>query len=541
MNQSGTGGSAVRGGGSLDLIVHSGTVVDGTGSAPAQVDIGISDGVITVIGDLSGAVAADEIDARGLVVTPGLVDVHSHSDLTLVVDGRAQSALSQGVTTELVGNCGHGCTPLRDRPEFAAAIFGYDRSIPLDWQSTAGYLDKLRAARPAVNVGTLIPLGNLRLAAMEDPEQVASDDQLQRMRALLEEGLEQGALGMSCGLQYPDSVATQPEELNALAKLVAERDGLYAVCMRYTDERAVEGVEEPINTARATGVRTQISHAMPMPGSPAGMTAKTFELVDEGRSSGLDVAFDMHTRSWGEVNLSAMLPLWMLAGSWDEIDARLASKQDREKVKQYPSYIRRFVDNPGPDEMMVVLTQDKSLIGRTLTELTPPGGDPLDTIMDILRHEKENIHRPLVLIRMYPEDDLADFYRHPECSVASDATTLSLDGPLQDAVFYGAFTWASWYLKTIVGERKTLELPEAIRKVTSLSASRAGLTNRGVLRKGAAADIAMFNLPAVGDTGTLQSPNQLARGTVNVIVNGVVAWRDGRLTDARGGAVLTSS
>lgn len=541
MNQSGTGGSAVRGGGSLDLIVRSGTVVDGTGSAPVQVDIGISDGVITVIGDLSGAVAADEIDARGLVVTPGLVDVHSHSDLTLVVDGRAQSALSQGVTTELVGNCGHGCTPLRDRPEFAAAIFGYDRSIPLDWQSTAGYLDKLRAARPAVNVGTLIPLGNLRLAAMEDPEQVASDDQRQRMRALLEEGLEQGALGMSCGLQYPDSVAAQPEELNALAKLVAERDGLYAVCMRYTDERAVEGVEEPINTARATGVRTQISHAMPMPGSPAGMTAKTFELVDKGRSSGLDVAFDMHTRSWGEVNLSAMLPLWMLAGSWDEIDARLASKQDREKVKQYPSYIRRFVDNPGPDEMMVVLTQDKSLIGRTLTELTPPDGDPLDTIMDILRHEKENIHRPLVLIRMYPEDDLADFYRHPECSVASDATTLSLDGPLQDAVFYGAFTWASWYLKTIVGERKTLELPEAIRKVTSLSASRAGLTNRGVLRKGAAADIAMFNLQAVSDTGTLQSPNQLARGTVNVIVNGVVAWRDGRLTDARGGAVLTSS
>jgi N-acyl-D-amino-acid deacylase len=541
MNQSGTGGSAVRGGGSLDLIVRSGTVVDGTGSAPVQVDIGISDGVITVIGDLSGAVAADEIDARDLVVTPGLVDVHSHSDLTLVVDGRAQSALSQGVTTELVGNCGHGCTPLRDRPEFAAAIFGYDRSIPLDWQSTAGYLDKLRAARPAVNVGTLIPLGNLRLAAMEDPEQVASDDQRQRMRALLEEGLEQGALGMSCGLQYPDSVAAQPEELNALAKLVAERDGLYAVCMRYTDERAVEGVEEPINTARATGVRTQISHAMPMPGSPAGMTAKTFELVDKGRSSGLDVAFDMHTRSWGEVNLSAMLPLWMLAGSWDEIDARLASKQDREKVKQYPSYIRRFVDNPGPDEMMVVLTQDKSLIGRTLTELTPPDGDPLDTIMDILRHEKENIHRPLVLIRMYPEDDLADFYRHPECSVASDATTLSLDGPLQDAVFYGAFTWASWYLKTIVGERKTLELPEAIRKVTSLSASRAGLTNRGVLRKGAAADIAMFNLQAVSDTGTLQSPNQLARGTVNVIVNGVVAWRDGRLTDARGGAVLTSS
>jgi N-acyl-D-aspartate/D-glutamate deacylase len=315
---------------------------------------------------------------------------------------------------------------------------------------------------------------------------------------------------------------------------------LYAACVRYTDERAVEGIEEPIGTAAKTGVRTQISHAMPMPGSPPGMTAKTFELVDNGRSSGLDVAFDMHTRSWGEVNLSAMLPLWVLVGSRDEIDARLASKAEREKIKQYPSYIRRFVDNPGPDEMMVVLTQDTSLTGRTLSELTPAGADPLDTIMDILRSEQENMHRPLVLIRMYPEDDLASFYQHPECSVASDATTLSVDGPLRDAVFYGAFTWASWFLKTIVRERKALDLPEAIRKVTSLPASRIGLKDRGVLRKGACADVAMFNLSEVTDTGTLLSPNELARGTVNVIVNGVVSWRDGHPRDVRGGTVLTS-
>ncbi|MGA3354550.1 MAG: amidohydrolase family protein [Acidimicrobiales bacterium] len=532
--------TAASAGRTLELIVRGGTVIDGTGRPAMRADIGISAGVIAEIGDLSSVSAVDEIDAAGLVVTPGLVDVHSHSDLTLLVDGRAQSALSQGVTTELVGNCGHGCTPLRDRPEFAAAIFGYNRSIPLDWRTTAEYLDKLRSARPAVNVGTLVPLGNLRLSTMDDPEIVASSDQVQHMRALLEEALEQGALGMSCGLQYPDSVATRPEELDELAKSVAERDGLYAACVRYTDERAVEGIEEPIGTAAKTGVRTQISHAMPMPGSPPGMTAKTFELVDNGRSSGLDVAFDMHTRSWGEVNLSAMLPLWVLVGSRDEIDARLASKAEREKIKQYPSYIRRFVDNPGPDEMMVVLTQDTSLTGRTLSELTPAGADPLDTIMDILRSEQENMHRPLVLIRMYPEDDLASFYQHPECSVASDATTLSVDGPLRDAVFYGAFTWASWFLKTIVRERKALDLPEAIRKVTSLPASRIGLKDRGVLRKGACADVAMFNLSEVTDTGTLLSPNELARGTVNVIVNGVVSWRDGHPRDVRGGTVLTS-
>jgi N-acyl-D-amino-acid deacylase len=524
----------------LDLIVRWGTVVDGTGAAPIQADIGISQGVIREIGDLSSVTAADEIDAHGLVVTPGFIDVHSHSDLTLVVDGRAQSALTQGVTTELVGNCGHGCTPLRDRPEFAAAIFGYDSSIPLDWQSTAEYLDKLRAAQPAINVGTLVPLGNLRLTAMEDPEAVATPDELQHMRLLLEEALEEGALGMSCGLQYPDSVATLPGELTELARLVAKRNGLYAACVRHTDELAVEGIQEPIETAAATGVRTQISHAMPMPGSPPEMTAKTYELVDSGRSSGSDVSFDMHTRSWGEVNLSAMLPLWVLRGTRRDIVDRLSRKSDRETIKEYPSYIRRFLATPGPEQMMVVLTQDESLIGRTLSELTPAGGDPLDTIMDILQSESDNIHRPLVLIKMYPEEDLASFYRHPQCAVASDATTLSLDGPLADAVFYGAFTWASWFLKHIVNERQALTLPEAIRKVTSLPAGRIGLTDRGLVGTGARADLSMFNLAEVSESGTLQSPNQLAHGTVNVLVNGVPALRDGVLTGARSGTVLTS-
>jgi N-acyl-D-amino-acid deacylase len=532
------GGAAGR---ALELIVRSGTLVDGTGSPPVKADIGISGGAIREIGDLSGVTAADEIDAQGLTVTPGLIDVHSHSDLTLVIDGRAHSALAQGVTTELVGNCGHGCAPLRDRPEFAAAIFGYNRSIQLDWQSTAEYLDKLRAARPAINVGTLIALGNLRLATMDDPETVASPDQLGHMRSLLEQSLEEGALGLSSGLQYPDSVATRTEELSELAKAVAARDGLYAACVRYTDKRAVEGIAEPIGTAQTSGARTQISHAMPMPGSPAGMTERTFELVDSGRAKGCDVAFDMHTRAWGEVNLSAMLPLWALAGDQDDIDRRLASTSEREKIKQYPSYIRRFVDNPGPGEMMVMLTRDHTVAGRTLSELTAKGRDPLDTIMDILKGEGDDIHRPLVLIKMYPEDDLARFYQHPQCAVASDATTLSIDGPLQDAVFYGAFTWASWFLRRIVRERQALSLPEAVRRVTSLPAQRIGLSDRGVLRVGARADVAMFNLAEVLDKGTLESPNQIAVGTAHVLVNGEPALRDGAITDARAGAVLTSA
>jgi N-acyl-D-aspartate/D-glutamate deacylase len=527
--------------GGFDLIVRQGTVVDGTGEPPVTTDLGISEGKIKEIGDLSSVAAVDEIDAAGLVVTPGFIDVHSHADLTLAIDGRAESALTQGVTTVLVGNCGHGCTPLGDRPEYAAAIFGYNSSIPLDWRSTAEYLEKLRQARPGINVGTLVPLGNLRLTAMDDPEQPASDEQMKHMSALLEQALDEGALGFSCGLQYPDSVHTRTEELDEFNKIVAAHDGLFAACVRHTDERAIEGIEEPIHSAAVTGVRTQISHAMPQPGSPRGMTERTYEMVDRARESGLDVAFDMHTRVWGELNISAMLPVWALAGSREDIDARLGDKAEREKIKQYPGYVRRFIRIPGPEEMIVVLTRDASLVGKTVAELTPQGEDPLDTLLDILRSEGEDIHRPQILIRMYPEDELASFYGHPLCAVGSDATALSLDGPLGDEVFYGAFTWASWFMRRVVRERQALTLPEAIRRVTSLPAERIGLDDRGLLKPGARADVAMFNFNRVSESGTLEAPNQLATGTEHVIVNGVVALRGGSLTDNRGGAVLTAA
>jgi N-acyl-D-amino-acid deacylase len=525
--------------GGFDLIVRSGTVVDGTGAPPVTADVGISAGTIKEIGDLSSVRAADEIDAAGLVVTPGFIDVHSHADLTLAIDGRAESALTQGVTTVLVGNCGHGCTPLRDRPEYAAAIFGYNRSIPLDWRSTAEYLEKLREARPGINIGTLVPLGNLRLTAMDDPERPASDDQMKHMRALLEEALDEGALGFSCGLQYPDSVHTRSEELDEFNQIVSAHGGLFAACVRHTDERAVEGIEEPIHSAAVTGVRTQVSHAMPQPGSPEGMTEKTYEMVDRARESGLDVAFDMHTRVWGELNISTMLPVWALAGSREEIDARLGDKAQREKIKQYPGYVRRFIRVPGPEEMIVVLTRDPSLVGKTVAELTPPGEDPLDTLLDILRSEGDDIHRPQILIRMYPEDELASFYEHPLCAVGSDATALSLKGPLGDEVFYGAFTWASWFMRRVVRERQALSLPEAIRRVTSLPAERIGLGDRGLLKPGARADLAVFDFERVSESGTLEAPNQLAKGTAHVVVNGAVALRDGAVTETRAGSVLT--
>ncbi len=522
----------------FDLVIRGGSIVDGTGSARAAADVAIAGGRIRAIGDLSVASAADEVDATGLVVCPGLIDVHSHSDFTLLVDGRAQSALAQGVTTELVGNCGHGCSPMRDTPAFAANIFGYDARTPLDWRSTAEYLGRLEREAPSINVATLVPLGNLRIAVMDDPERSASRDDLDAMARLLEEGLAAGAFGLSAGLSYPDSINADPAELERLNELVAGQNGLYAICMRDTGDGAVGSLDEGLETARATGVRLQLSHAMPEAGSPPDMMDLTFERVAACRDDGFDVGFDMHTRPFGEVNLSIALPVWALEGGPRALEIRLRDRATRDRIKAYPSTLNHYLADPGPERLTMAFVHDPAVRGRSLAELTPDGGDALDTVLDILVDEVDEVHRPLVLIWMYPEDEVARFYRHPLCAIASDATTLSPVGPLEDAMFHGAYTWAAWFLRRMVNERTELPLEEAIRRVTSLPASRIGLRDRGVIRAGAWADLAVLDLGRVAERGTVEAPNRLAEGARHVVVNGRFAVRDGSFTDERSGSVL---
>lgn len=522
----------------FEVILRGGTVIDGTGRPRMRADAAIHHGRIARIGDLSGATARDDIDASGLVVCPGLIDIHSHSDFTLLIDGRAQSALAQGVTTELVGNCGHGCSPMGDAPQFAANIFGYDGNTPLDWRSTADYLGRVEAARPALNVATLVPLGNLRLATMADPARTATAAELRQMARLVEAGLSEGAFGLSSGTSYPDSVSATPDELVVLSRLVAARSGLYAVCMRETGALAVESLQEAVDTGRAAAVRLQLSHAMPEAGSPADMTEQTFERVEQARQAGLDVAFDMHTRPFGEVNLSVALPVWATADGPAALEARLRDRRERARIKAAGSSLDHYLADPGAGALTLERVTNPALRGRNLQELTPLGGDPLDTVLDVLLAEVDEVHRPLVLIWMYPEDEVARFLHHPLCAVASDATTLSLDGPLGSAVFHGAFTWAAWFLRRIVGERGELSWEEGIRRMTSLPAERIGLRDRGVIRPGAWADIAVFDPGQTRERGTVEAPNQLAEGTRYVLVNGRFAVREGRFEDARPGMVL---
>ena len=519
----------------LDVLITGGTVIDGSGSPGRAMDVGIVEDRIAAVEPLAGAEAARVIAATGLVVTPGFIDIHSHSDFTLLVDPRAVSSITQGVTLEVVGNCGYGCSVIGNPLLAREAIYGFRSVPPITWRDAGGYLEAIRRARPAINVLTLVPNGQLRLATVGLEQRPATADERARMKWLLEEALDQGAWGYSTGLEYATEVGASEDEVGDLCRVVAAQDGLYSTHTRNRDEGAVAAVEEAIRTAEQSGVRLQISHLTPRSG--AAPTERAIDLVDAARSRSVDVAFDMHTRLFGTTHLKALLPPWALDGGVAAVRRRLEDSAARDRMKSFRSVITAL----GDWGRVVLLDHPvfPRLSRRSFADIALElGQDPFDCAYNILLADVEQLQRPMVIIHSYTEELLALTYRHPWCAIGSDATALAPDGPLADAIFHGAYTWASWFYRRMVRETGLLRPEEAIRRMTGLPASRLGLSDRGVLRPGAHADVSMFDPDAFGETGTTFEPNQFARGMAHVLVNGVAALTDGRLTDARGGAVL---
>ncbi len=522
----------------FDLIVRGGTVVDGSGAPRVRADVGVRDGRVVVLGNLPHAEAQSVLDATGLIVAPGFVDIHSHSDFTLLVDPRAQSAIAQGVTTELVGNCGHGCAPVADAAQVAFNIYGYTPTVEIDWTTMAGYLARLDLSEPAVNVASLLPNGNLRLAVLGRADRPATPEELREMELLLEAGLEQGAFGFSTGLESPGERAVTEGEIAALCRVVARHGGLYATHTRNKETHAVQAVEEATRTSGAADVRLQVSHIIPRRGGAPDALERSLLAIERAREAGLDTAFDIHTRLFGFTNLSAALPVWATEGGVEAIASRLRDPAARAAMKRHQTLISSF-ELGGWDQVHLLDTPHRpDAEGRSLAELTPPGGDSYDVIFDVLLAEIEEIHGPMCLCWSYDEDQLATAVQHPLCMIGSDATTMSPGGPLADTVFHGAYTWASWLFRRFVQERRLLTIEDVVHKLAAQPAEHVRLPGRGVLREGAWADIAVFDPGRFRERGTVPKPNQLPEGMVHVVVNGQVALQDGSFTGRRSGKVL---
>jgi N-acyl-D-aspartate/D-glutamate deacylase len=518
----------------FDCVIRGGTVFDGRGAAPVRADVAVSDGRIAACGDVGDA-NGREIDATGLFVAPGFIDIHSHSDYTLLVDPRAVSALHQGVTLEVIGNCGHGCFPIRDPALATKAIYGYSDAVDLSWRTAGEYFDRLAAAMPAVNVMSLVPNGQLRLSTLGLADRSATGDELQTMGRLLEESLAEGAWGLSTGLEYATEAGATEAEIAALCRPVAEAGGFYATHTRQRDAGSAVAVAEALRVAEAARVRLQLSHLIPRSGPEEG--TECIELVERAHARGVDVAFDMHTRRFGLTHLYAALPATVLAGSKDTLTASLRDRTVRERMKTHRSIL-----SAGGDWTRVMLLDNPIWPQYARIDLASiaaeRGQEPLDAVFDLLLEAVDDLHSLMVTIDCYTEGQQREAFHHGLCMPASDATTLAPDGPLAGSQFHGAYTWAAWFYRFMVREQRLLEPAEAIHRLTGLPAERLGLRDRGVLATGAQADIVVFDPEQYGERGTTFEPNQPATGVEHVFVNGVLSLSGGVLTPERAGQVL---
>ena len=433
-----------------DIVIRNGTVFDGTGDKGCKADVIVDSGKIQgVVSEYSGD-AAVEIDASGLYVTPGFIDIHSHADYTLMVDPRAVSSIYQGVTLEVVGNCGFGCFPIYEPSLGSTAIYGYDASISPDWASAAEYLHALEEREPAVNVITLIPNGQVRMAAAGLLDREADADELRTIIRLVEQSMEEGAWGFSTGLEYAAEGSASEAEVTEVCRHISRLGALYATHTRFRDKGAVEAVAEAVRTGERTGVRLQISHLLPR--SNGQQFEQCVSLVDEAFDRGTDIAFDMHTRLYGTTYLYTVLPPWALSGGPSEIAARLNSNAERERMKTHQS----ILSASGDWERVVLLDNPlwPDYARRSIADIAlERGQEPLDAVYDILARDPGRLYTMMTIINCYTPSDQEGIFKHQLCMPASDATTLATDGPLKGSTLHGAYTWAAWYWRFMVQER----------------------------------------------------------------------------------------
>lgn len=520
-----------------DIVIRNGSILDGLGGEPRIGDVAIRQDRIAAVGRFGGR-GELEIDASGLAVAPGFIDIHSHSDYTLLVDPRAQSALYQGVTLEVLGNCGHGCFPLRNKQLARRAIYGISDDLPLDWERAEEYFERLAGVHPAVNVLSLVPNGQLRMAAMGVQARAATPDELRDMQRNLEDALDAGAFGLSTGLEYAAEVGSPREEIEALCAIVARRGGLYATHTRFRDGGSVGAVQEAVDTARATGVQLQISHLLPRGGRTD--CEGCVSVVDEAIRSGLNVAFDMHTRLFSLTFLHAMLPPWVNEDHPEKLRELLAQPSVRDAILRHKS----IVTGSGNWQRLVLLDNavypqyarlNFEQIGALRRQ--PPG----EAAIDLLAGSLASARPPMVIAFVYDADDQELAFAHPQCVPGSDATTLCTSGPLSQSSFHGAYSWAAFFYRFAVRERRFLTPEQAVRRLTSMPAQILGLADRGSLRSGHYADIAVFEPERFGEATTTFEPNHIAIGMRHVIVNGRLTLSDGEFTGQRAGRIVRRS
>ncbi len=521
-----------------DIVIKNGKIIDGTGNPWFRADIGIKDGRIVKIGLVSENNAHRIINADGLVVAPGFIDIHAHDDLVFFNDPLNKPKLMQGITTVICGNCGMSPAPLSKRRvnELKTYLGIFPTNVDFDWESYGEYLHRIEELGPlGTNFAGLVGHGTLRIAVMGVEARDPEPEELEDMKKLLARSLREGAFGMSTGLIYPPGCYAKTMELIELSRVVASHGGYYATHMRNESTAVLEAIAEAIRIGREAGVRVEISHLKVLGKANWGRASEVLRMIEKARENGVDVTADAYPYTAGSTYLAALLPSWAHDGGEEKLKERCRDPRVREELRKY---IEERDDWENIAKQIgwenIVLTYSPTypeFIGKSIAEIAEMADkDPYEVVFDIIA---EDGFKALMIDFIMNEGDVEKIITHPYVAVGTDGFDLGVDKPHPRT--YGAFPRV---LKVYVREKKILRLEDAIRKMTSLPAQKLGLRDRGLIREGCWADIVIFDPKTVSDEATYQEPRKKPKGIKYVIVNGVIEVENEELTGKRGGRVL---
>jgi len=524
----------------LDLILEKGTIIDGSGRSRYAADVGISGNEIVEIGDLFEVEAYQRVNCTGLIICPGFIDMHSHSELMLLAKPFASPKIRQGVTTELLGQDGISVMPVNEKtiPEWKARLAGIlgDPEIEWTWRSVDDYLNKLNR-KTAINVATLVPHGNLRAEAMGMENREPTGQEMDTMVRLLEESLHQGAFGLSTGLIYPPCCYAKTSELIRLCEVVARNEGIFVVHLRSEFDFIVEAVREILEVGIATQVPIHFSHLKVAGRQNRSKLGDVLTLIDLHLDRGMDITCDQYPYTAGSTTLGAVLPPWVHEGGVQKAVERLKDPKSRETIRadiagEGPSTWDNFIKAVGFEN--IVLTDVKSeknkpLIGKNLALAAEMlRKDPYDFVLDLLAEENMGVS---MIVFCMSEEDVATVLKLPYQMVGTDG----LLGGRPHPRAYGTYPRI---LGRYCREKEILTLEQAVRKMTYMPARRLGLKNEGLIEEGMRANITVFNPETVIDRATYEEPTQYPLGIEYVLVNGTLVIDEGEQREVLPGRVL---
>ena len=529
---------------SFDLVIIHGRIIDGSGSPWYSGDIGIRDGRIAAIGTLAAEARAHTVDAHGLVVAPGFIDMLGQSELSILVEPRVPSKIFQGITTEITGE-GNSVAPLND------SIIRSDREIYAhygvtpDWRTLRQYFARLGKQGIGINLATYVGATSVRRMVLGDEDRQPTPQQLDEMKALVEESMRAGAVGLSTALEYAPAPYARTQELIALAGTAAKFGGIYATHMRSEGDGIMSALDEAFRIGREAGIPVEIWHLKIAGKRNWGRMPQVVSKIDAARAAGIDVSANTYAYTAWANDLSAFIPPWAHDGGNVKLIARLKDRAHRERIRKEMLSASSEWDNeweeiPGPEAILIGVVHKpglQPLQGKTLAEVAKSWNkDPLDALFDLLIEDDALTE---VAVFGMSEPDVALALVQPWVSVDNDSEGTSPQGILgRDHPHPRAYATFPRILRKYVRQEQKLTLEDAIRKFTALPAQRMRLTDRGVLKAGMWADVVIFDPATITDAATFENPNQLSVGMEYVLVNGVAVIERGRMTGALPGTVL---